>query len=117
MITFKQHLKETTLPNWNNAVKSNPELQAAIGLITEIEELGGEALIVGGAVRDLLMGKQPHDIDIATNLPMDKIKENFKVYPVGVKFGVLLVDYNGYKFEVAQYRKDIYHPDFGHIVH
>lgn len=116
MKTFKQYLKEATLPNWNNAVRSNPELKVAVELLSAIESLGGEALIVGGAVRDLIMGKPPHDVDIATNVPMEKLEKNFKTYPVGAKFGVLLIDYKGHKFEVAQYRKDIYHPDFGHIV-
>ena len=110
MNSFKQHFNEANIPNWTSLVSQNKELQAALGLVAEIERLGGEALIVGGAVRDLMMGNQPHDIDIATNVPLDKIEARFKTYNVGQgkDFGVIVVPYNGFDFEVASMRKDIY---------
>jgi len=110
MKTFKQHLKEATLPNWTSVVNSNPELKAAIELMAEIETLGGEALLVGGIVRDLLMGNKPHDVDIATDVPMEKLYEHFEIYDIGKSknFGVALIKYKGFQFEVAQYRADIY---------
>ena len=76
MKNFKQHFNEASIPNWTSLVGQNKELQAALGLIAEIERLGGEALIVGGAVRDLMMGNQPHDIDLATNVDLNKIPKH-----------------------------------------
>lgn len=68
---------------------------------------GFETYIVGGAVRDYLLGVPPKDIDIATNATPDKIKEvfkNHKVKLVGESFKVCVVD----GIDVATYRKDRY---------
>jgi len=110
MKTFKQYLKEATLPNWSKIVNSNPELKAAIELVSEIETLGGECLIVGGCVRDLLMGKQPHDIDLAGNVPIEKIAEHFNVHDIGKSksFGIVVIPYKSHSFEYAMYRSDVY---------
>ena len=43
-------------------------------LLTALEDAGFEAYVVGGAVRDLLMGKEPHDYDIATSARPDDIR-------------------------------------------
>ena len=103
-------MTEASIPNWNQVVSSNHELKVAMELLGEIESLGGEALIVGGIVRDLIMGKKPHDIDLATNVPEAKLSEHFDVYDIGKSkdFGVTLIKYKGYQFEVAQYRADMY---------
>jgi tRNA nucleotidyltransferase/poly(A) polymerase len=83
---------------------------AAIKLMREITKKGYEALIVGGFVRDILLGVNSKDIDLCTNMPMDVILQNFKTHDIGKnkQFGILVVDYMGYSFEVAQYRKDSY---------
>lgn len=84
----------------------------------------GAALIVGGAVRDLLSGeKEPDDVDIATNVPMEKIEELFSTHDIGKNkdFGIVVINYKGEVFEVAQFRKEgLYsdgrHPDSIEIV-
>lgn len=71
-------------------------------------ENGFQFFVVGGAVRDILQGKTPKDIDIATNANPDTIEELFerdhKVKTVGKSFGVVLVD----GIEVATFRNDAY---------
>jgi len=110
MKQFKQYFNEANIPNWTSIISQNKELEAALGLMTEMERLGGTTLLVGGCVRDLLLGQSPKDIDIATNIPLDKIEARFKTYNVGQgkDFGVIVVPYNGFDFEVASMRKDIY---------
>lgn len=65
-----------------------------------------KVFIVGGAVRDFMLGLEPHDFDIATSATPDELNEMFKdsheVKFVGETFGVTLI--NG--FEVATFRKD-----------
>jgi len=75
---------------------------------------GFNAYIVGGAIRDLLNGDNPHDYDIATNADYDQLIEIFEnteysINTVGKSFGVILIkNSNGEMIEIAQYRKDNY---------
>ena len=117
MISFKQFIKEalTTkkLDNWHETLKNHEYLNIAIELLGKIEELGGEALVVGGAVRDLLLGKEPHDIDITTNVNLDKIEAHFPAYDLGKSktFGVIGIKYKGHIFEIAHYRTEAEYSD------
>ncbi|MHC5307892.1 CCA tRNA nucleotidyltransferase [Bartonella sp. LJL80] len=73
---------------------------------------GDEARIVGGAVRNQLMGKPINDVDIATTcLPDETIssaqKAGFKAIPTGYEFGTITVVANGEAYEVTTLRADI----------
>ena len=94
-------LDKTQLPD-------TPEFNLGIQLMHEITKLGHEAYLVGGCVRDLLLGKPSSDVDIATNMPMDAIKEHFQAYSYGggEKHGTLIVHYNGIDFELTQFRTE-----------
>jgi len=96
--------------NWNSYINKSDELKYAVEVINIIKSKGYEALIVGGIVRDLLLGKDPHDVDISTNMPEDKIEELFTTYNIGKNksFGVSVIKYKGYSYELAQYRQDFY---------
>ena len=64
--------------------------------------------IVGGAVRDAILGKSPKDFDMATDATPDEVfkiakQGRFKTYEVGKSFGVVVV--GGH--EIATFRKDI----------
>jgi len=93
---------------WKDYVKSDPELFAAVSILNKIEKAGYKAYIVGGAVRDIIMGRASNDIDIATNMPMEKIESLWKVHDIGKSkdFGIVVVREGGYSFEVAQFRRD-----------
>ncbi|MDP3980786.1 MAG: CCA tRNA nucleotidyltransferase [Chlamydiota bacterium] len=61
-------------------------------IVDRLRKHNFEAYFAGGCVRDMLMGKTPHDYDIATNAHPDSVISLFKkTIPVGVQFGVVLV--------------------------
>ena len=70
-----------------------------------------EVYLVGGCVRDQLLGKQPKDFDIVINGNLDliikELKTNgWKIDEAGLNFLVLIASYNNKQFEIAVYRKD-----------
>lgn len=84
-------------------------LETGKSLLAEIESLGDyRAYIVGGAARDVLMGREPDDVDVATNCPMEVLEKNFRTFNIGRSkdFGILAVIHLGEPFEVAQFRAD-----------
>jgi poly(A) polymerase len=81
--------------------------KTAIKVIQKIKAAGYQAVFCGGFVRDLLLGEKEHDIDIATDCPIDSLKEIFpRCILVGENFGVIRIVEDGYEFEIAQFRKD-----------
>ncbi|MBR5520656.1 MAG: HD domain-containing protein [Oscillospiraceae bacterium] len=89
---------------------------------TALEILGDhgfEAFVVGGAVRDRLMGDIPGDYDITTNATPDKTVELFSRYKVietGLRHGTVTVIIDGQPLEITTYRtesaySDTRHPD------
>lgn len=64
----------------------------AISIIRTLREHGFQAYLVGGCVRDLLLGHEPADYDVATDATPDQVMRIFPVtYAVGAQFGVVLV--------------------------
>ena len=90
------------------------EIQAAYRIMEQIEDFGYEAFIVGGYVRDYKMGIESDDVDISTNMPMDEMEKEFTTYNIGESkdFGIVIVKSEGFDFEVAQFRADIYEDKF-----
>ena len=81
-------------------------------ILMVLESLSEEVYIVGGAVRDLMMGSAPNDYDLVTDTPIKTLekefeKNGFKVTLTGENFLVLNVHFNGYVVEVANFRKDV----------
>jgi len=77
-----------------------------------LTSLSDDSFIVGGAVRDMLMGKTPKDWDLVTDTPMDVlecefIESGFEVKLTGVAHFVLNVYKNDYCVEVSNFRKDV----------
>ncbi|WP_425363031.1 CCA tRNA nucleotidyltransferase [Candidatus Tisiphia endosymbiont of Hybos culiciformis] len=73
---------------------------------------GGVARIVGGAVRDAILGVVNYDIDITTSLLPEQVTDilstaNIKVIPTGIKYGTVTALLNNEKFEITTLRKDI----------
>jgi tRNA nucleotidyltransferase/poly(A) polymerase len=76
---------------------------------------GYQALLVGGCVRDLLLGREPVDFDVATDATPERVMELFpESIAVGAQFGVVLVPRDGMKVEVATFRSDVGHSDGRH---
>ncbi len=74
-------------------------------MVRELQEAGYQAFIVGGSVRDLLLGKQPKDFDVATDATPEQVK---RVFPrcrlIGRRFRLAHVRRNGVLVEVATFR-------------
>src|SRR3989440_4913993 len=76
---------------------------------------GHQALLVGGCVRDLLLGRQAADYDVTTDATPDRVMELFPDgIAVGAQFGVILVARDGLKVEVATFRSDVGYSDGRH---
>lgn len=85
----------------------NQQISAAISAVLRIRKAGYAAYFVGGAVRDLLLGKIPKDIDIATAARPEVIETLFPGYHrIGASFGVVLVGIDGFQFEIASFRTE-----------
>lgn len=72
-----------------------------------IEDAGYEGYIVGGCVRDALMGIEPHDYDITTSALPEEVKGIFKEYKVietGIKHGTVTVIMEEYPLEITTFR-------------
>jgi len=68
------------------------QLEAALAIVAELRAAGHEAYLAGGCVRDLLLGREPHDYDVATSATPDVVLDLFpRTFAVGAHFGVVLV--------------------------
>jgi tRNA nucleotidyltransferase (CCA-adding enzyme) len=68
---------------------------------------GHQCYLVGGAVRDMLMGREVQDYDIATDALPDEVTKIFRrVIPTGIKHGTVTVLFKGTRFEVTTFRID-----------
>lgn len=76
---------------------------------------GFEAYLVGGAVRDLLLGKKASDWDITTNAKPEEIIRIFrKVIPTGIKHGTVTIHFMGKEIEATTYRSESEYTDGRH---
>lgn len=78
-------------------------------LIHTIQNNGHSAYIVGGCVRDSILGRTPHDWDICTSATPDEILELFndrKIIETGLQHGTVTIVINGEPYEITTYRID-----------
>ncbi len=89
--------------------------QAAIKIIKRLQRNGFQALLAGGCVRDMLLGRRAKDYDVATDArPKDVIKMFKHTLKVGAKFGVVIVLIEGRQVEVATFRTEMGYADGRH---
>src|SRR5262245_14371526 len=87
------------------AVPSTRDL--ATGIVRRLQEAGFAAFWVGGCVRDVLLGREPGDYDIATNARPEQVEKLFRrTIAVGRKFGVMVVVEAKEQFQVATFRAE-----------
>jgi hypothetical protein len=68
------------------------QFDAALRIVAQLRAAGYEAYLAGGCVRDLLLGREPKDYDVATSATPDVVLEMFpRTFAVGARFGVVLV--------------------------
>ena len=89
--------------------------QVAIKVIKRLNRNGFQALLAGGCVRDMLLGKRAKDYDVAANAQPKDVIELFKrTLKVGAKFGVVIVLLEGRQVEVATFRTEAGYTDGRH---
>ena len=94
-------------------VNFNMQLPKDIINIKDIFKSNGfQLFVVGGAVRDAVLGKDPKDFDLATNATPDQVEEmmqeaGFTTLATGKAFGVINVFTQSGDFEIATFRKDL----------
>jgi poly(A) polymerase len=85
---------------------------AALAVVDRLRRHGYEALWAGGCVRDMLLGLEPADIDVATNATPTQVVDLFtRTRKVGAQFGVVLVKQGRYWIETATFRTDLDYTD------
>jgi len=93
----------------NLRIKSKDIDPGALFIIKKLNDLDYEALVVGGCIRNLIMGEEARDWDITTKATPEEIFrafKEFKVVPVGKKFGTLTVVINHINYEVSTFKKN-----------
>ncbi|MCJ7815672.1 MAG: polynucleotide adenylyltransferase PcnB, partial [Xanthomonadales bacterium] len=79
----------------------------ATDVVRELQEAGFEAFLVGGSVRDLLLGKVPKDFDVATSATPEEVQDIFpRCRLIGRRFRLAHVRKGGTLIEVATFRGD-----------
>jgi poly(A) polymerase len=88
---------------------------AARSVVQRLQKAGYVALFAGGCVRDHLMGKRPHDYDVATSARPEQVAALFRrTQMVGAQFGVVLARVGRFAIEVATFRIDVDYQDGRH---
>jgi tRNA nucleotidyltransferase/poly(A) polymerase len=95
---------------WEKALATYPELSTAIELMGKIKFLfpNNEIYIVGGVPRDLLLGVDIDDVDMATNISFDNLSKHFELRNISKSDTqpVYTILYKGYNFDLAAFRED-----------
>src|SRR5258707_1036110 len=101
-------------PHWLDNRDVTPR-DLANSVCDTLRRNGYQALLVGGWVRDLLLGREPADFDVATDATPECVMSLFpESIGVGAQFGVVLVPRDGHKVEVATFRSDVGYSDGRH---
>lgn len=92
------------------------QLKQAEVILSSFSAAGFHAYIVGGAVRDMLLGACPEDYDITTDAGVDDIcriaeKMGWKTYHLGAAYGVVGIGIEGRMYEIATFRSEKYGQD------
>ncbi|HEX3800436.1 MAG TPA: CCA tRNA nucleotidyltransferase [Verrucomicrobiae bacterium] len=92
-----------------------PLRKTAVEIARRLQDAGFAAYWVGGCVRDKMLGREPHDYDIATSAAPAEVEAVFqRTIPVGRKFGVIIVLEGGHEFQVATFRAESDYHDGRH---
>ena len=81
-------------------------LDEAFAILREIRARGHLAVVVGGAVRDRLLGRPITDVDLATGMPLEELATLFTTHAVGrsKQFETVLIVRGGRAFEISRFR-------------
>ena len=117
---YKKNSKGTNVPYADIYTQDEHKIQSSLidknaaFVVKRITNNGGEAYIVGGAVRDMLLGKKPKDFDIATSLTPRQIKKLFyNSRIIGKRFQIVHLYFGTKTIEVTTFRDGSSENSFG----
>src|SRR5881392_3362810 len=91
----------------NSSNKPPCRQEDALAVLRRLRQNGHVAYFAGGCVRDLMLGLEPKDWDVATDAPPARVRELFsETRAVGAAFGVILVKHGKSTVEVATFRSE-----------
>ena len=102
-------IKKEKNRKFNLKIESKDIDPGASFITKRLNDSGQEAFVVGGCIRNLIMGEEARDWDITTKATPKDISEVFKDYkviPVGKKFGTLTVVINHINYEISTFKKN-----------
>ncbi len=95
--------------------KNSRAFLAALRIVDKLRTAGHPGYFVGGAVRDMLLGKTPKDIDIATAATPEQAAQIFPHHhKIGAAFGILMIVEDDIAFELATFREECEYADGRH---
>ena len=88
-------------------------------IMSVIREYGATSYVVGGCVRDSILGREPHDWDICTSMLPGKLlvefeEKGYRVIPTGLQHGTITAHLNGSNYEITTFRRDGKYSDGRH---
>lgn len=103
------------LPNKIRRISADDFPDEILGAVRLLKENGFKAYLVGGCIRDLVMGKKPFDFDITTNaLPEDVMSIFQNVKPTGIKHGTVTAIFSSVHAEITTFRSEASYSDCRH---
>ncbi len=89
--------------------------EGALRIVQTLKDAGYQALLAGGCVRDIVLGIEPADWDVATDADPQAVMQLFAhTVPVGLQFGIVVVVLDEGEYEVARFRRDGHYLDGRH---
>ncbi len=106
MFFFKRKRKAVILPRDKHNLSRRDIDHEALRILYRLSSLNYEGYLVGGSVRDLLLGRKPKDFDIGTDARPNEIKRNFRnCFLVGKRFRLAHIVFGKKVYETATFRK------------
>lgn len=92
----------------SNSLLNSSQIDAsAYNIVKTLQESGFESYLVGGCVRDLLVGIVPKDFDIATSAMPNEVRRKIRnAYVIGKRFKLVLVKRGDQQYEIATFRRN-----------
>jgi poly(A) polymerase len=111
-MAYFDSLGRTVRPGHNRGMTPR---ELAADICRKLQASGFKAYLVGGCVRDLVLGREPEDYDVATDAHPERVQALFpSSVDVGARFGVILVVADSAQVEVATFRSDVGYSDGRH---
>lgn len=108
---FAKELEVTRKVYSEKVKRALPLVGVTAEVVELLRKLSSQSCLVGGSVRDAVLGQRPKDFDFTTDVPYDTLvwkftEAGFKVKETGKNFLVMIVSKGGEDFEIANFRKD-----------